>query len=329
MSDTLFSYLQQTQRFLREARQDMLNPDDLVSYINRARREIAMRCQCIRRLTPICGPIVSATVTAAGSGYSNAPTCTISAPDFPSGTGSNPNGAQATANAIVQSGTIAAIDIQYGGDGYFQPLMTITDATGSGATAAMEVAFVNSLQPGKEVYPFSEVDLSMFPGVASVYTILGLSILYSNYRFSLPVYSFSVYQAQIRQYSQYSYVPTFASQYGQGTSGSFYCFPLPSQVYQFELDCFCLPQDLVDDQSVEALPAPWTDGVPYFAAHLAYSELQNANFSRYYLELFDKMVQRYSNYARPGRVTNPYGRYIFLFSLGALELLQQVGSSWI
>jgi len=38
-------------------------------------------------------------------------------------------------------------------------------------------------------------------------------------------------------------------------------------------------------------------------------ELQNYNAGKFYLDLFDKMLQRYSDYARVGRVTNPYGRY--------------------
>lgn len=307
---TLFDYQQQVERFLRDARQEYLNPDDIRVDINRARREVAMRAQCIRRLTPISGSIIGWTVTNGGTGYSGTPTLTITTPDFPSGTPPYPLGSQATATAIVVGGIITAIDSQYGGYGYYQPQMTITDSTGKNATATPQMSYINQLNQGQECYSFSDIDLSMFPGVASVYSVRSVSVLYSNYRFSLPVYSFSTYQAMIRQYSnQYQYVPTFAAQYGQGVSGSFYFFPLPSQQYQFELDCLCLPQDMTDDQSVEAIPAPWTDAVPYFAAHLSYLQLQNFNAASGYLDLFDKFVQRYSNYARPGRITNPYGRW--------------------
>ena len=52
-----FSYLKQTQRFLREQQQAFENPADLLSYINRARREVAARTQCIRRLTPVSGQV--------------------------------------------------------------------------------------------------------------------------------------------------------------------------------------------------------------------------------------------------------------------------------
>ena len=66
MITDLFGYLRQTQRFLREQKQDFENPDDLLSYINRARREVAGRTQCIRRLTPISGQVVDGTVVTGG-----------------------------------------------------------------------------------------------------------------------------------------------------------------------------------------------------------------------------------------------------------------------
>lgn len=306
----LFTYLQDTQRFLREQRQEFSNPADLTAYINRARREIAMRSQCIRVITPISGAITGWSVTNGGAGYSNTPTLTITPPDFPSGALPYPAGNQATAQAIVQGGAITAIYSNYGGAGYFQPQMTITDTTGTGATATPQLTYINELNQAQEVYPFSGVDLSMNPGCESIYFVRSVSIIYNNYRYSLPVYSFSIYQAMIRQYPfQYQYVPTFASQFGQGTNGSFYVYPLPSQAYQYELDCQCLPSDLIDDQSTEALPMPWQDAVPWYAAHLAMVELQNWNAAKAFLDLYEKFAQRYSDYARVGRVTNIYGRF--------------------
>lgn len=306
----LFAYLQQVQRFMHDSKQEHLDPGDLISYVNRARREIAIRCQCIRVLTPVSGQVKAVTVTNGGSGYS-APTVTISAPDFPSGTLPQPNGAQATANITDVAGTITAVNIIFGGYGYFQPTVTITDPTGSGAAAFAEVGGINTLNQGQEVYPFSAVDLSQFPGVASILQVKSVSIIYSNYRFSLPVYSMSVYQAMIRQYTggTYQYVPTFGAQFGQGVGGSFYVYPLPSQTYQMEWDCLCLPSDLISDRDVEALPEPWTDAVPYFAAHLACLELQNMNSARMYHDLFERQANIYSSGSRSGRVTNPYGRF--------------------
>ena len=306
---TLFDYMKQTQRMIHDARQEMVNPGDLIDYVNRARREVAMRAQCLRVLTPISGSVFEIDVTNGGTGYT-APTVTITPPDFPSGSLPFPNGAQATAIIEQIGGSIAGINMTFGGYGYFEPLVTINDPHGTGATAVARISSINVIQQGQEVYPFSQVDLSPFPGVAAIYMIKSVSIIYANYRYSLPCYSFSTYQAMIRQYPfQYQWVSTFCAQFGQGTNGSFFLYPLPSQAYQIEWDCFCLPLDLTTDQDFEALPQPWTEGVPYFAAHLAMLEMQNWNSARGYLELFDQFVHRYSTYARPGRVSNPYGRW--------------------
>jgi hypothetical protein len=309
MTMTLHDYQQDVQRLLREQKQILANPSDLTRYINRARREVAMRSQAIRFLTPISGTILSCTLTAGGAGYTN-PTVTISDPDFPSGAVNSPNGRQATALATVQAGVIVGIDITDGGAGYFEPVVTITDATGTGATATLAVGGVNLLNAGQEQYKFSDIDLTSMPGAGSVYFVRSASVLYANLRYSLPCYPFSTYQSQIRQYPfQYQYVPTFFSQFGQGAGGTLYFYPLPSQPYQLELDCQLLPADLVTNQSVEALPEPWTDAVALYAAHYFYLEAQNLNGAKGMLELYEKFAQRYSDYSRAGRLTNPYGRY--------------------
>lgn len=307
-----FTHLKQTQRFLREQKQEFENPEDLLVYVNRARREVAGRTQCIRRLTPISGQCVSAAVTAGGHSYVS-PVATITAPDFPSGLLPFPSGRQATALVQMNGGVVTAIDVQDGGSGYFQPTITITDSNGpgTGATATVTISPINTLNIGQEVYNFSDIFLGNFPGVDSVHAIKSASVIYSNYRYSLPMYAFSIYQSMIRQYPlQYQYVPTFCSQFGQGAGGSFYAYPLPSQTYQWEFDCFCLPQDMLLDNSIpEAIPQPWTDAVPYMAAQLAFMELQNFNSAKYYEQQFDKMTLGYSSQARPGRAVNPYGRY--------------------
>jgi hypothetical protein len=288
----------------------MLNPEDLIAFINRARREIAMRSECVRILTPISGAITTGSVTSPGSGYPATVTLAISAPDFPSGVGPHPNGDQAVGTATTSSGSLAAVVISYGGSGYFQPQGSVIASSGIGGNVSFQTSPINIIQQGREVYPFSTVDLTGNPGAHSVYMVRGISIIYSNYRYSLPVYPFSTYQAMIRQYPfQYQYVPTFASQYGQGVGGSFYVYPLPSQTYQYELDCLCIPQDLITNLSVEILPDPWTDAVAYLACAHGMMSLQNYNAASFYEKWYEKYAQRFSDYARPGRMVNPYGRY--------------------
>lgn len=309
MAPTLFTYAQSLRTRLADQKMEIFDEGDLITHINAARREIARQSQCLRALTPISGSVVQITVTNPGSGYTN-PTVTISYPDFPNGLPPSPNGRQATATAETWMGGLSTVNVTDGGSGYFQPLVTINDPTGAGAEVSVSLSPFNVLNEGQEVYQFSNVDLSMFPGYGEIYMVKSVSLIYANYRYSLPCYDFSTYQARIRQYPfQYQYVPTVCAQYGQGANGSLYFYPLPSQVYQMEWDCFCTPQDLQTDQDTEALPDPWTEGVVYFAAYLAYMSVQNMNSARTQLELFEKFITRYGVQARPGRATNPYGRY--------------------
>ena len=310
---TAHRYLQQVQRLLREQKQEFSNPEDLLSYINLARREVAGRTQCIRRLTPISGQIISSDVQTGGSGYVK-PVATITTPDWPSGRLPNPNGLQATATVESIAGVVTGVTIPNGGDGYFQPLITISDSNGpgTGATATLNLSPINTLNQGQETYSFSDIYVGNWPGVDVVHAIKGVSIVYSQYRYSIPIYPVTIYQAMIRQYSSatYQYVPSFGAQLGQGAGGEFMFYPVPSQQYQLEFDCFCLPTELTMDNGIpEAIPQPWTDAVQFYAVQLGFQELGNLNAAKFYEQMFDKMTLGFSSYARPGRATNVYGRF--------------------
>jgi hypothetical protein len=310
MPMTLNQYVEDVQTFLRDSKQDLLDPQDIIKYINRARREIAIRTQCVRVLTPITGSVIGGSVVSGGSGYgSGTTTITLTPPDFPSGAGPFPNGSQGSVTPVVSGGSITGVNVVYGGAGYWQPSFSITGA-GSGASVTPVLSYINQVSQGQEVYNFSQADLSPFPGVQSIFAIQSVSLLYSGFRYSLLLYDFSTYQALIRIWAQqWAYVPAVCAQYGQGANGSFYMYPIPAQPYQMEWDCFCLPQDLITDLSVEVIPDPWTDAVAYWAAHLCYLSIQNFNAAKFYEDMFNRRCLGYSNAARVSRRTNPYGRY--------------------
>src|SRR5262249_44696337 len=103
----LFDYQQQVQRLVGydEASHEY-SLDDLVTFINAARRQVAGQGECIRWLTPAGGAVQSVSVTLAGSNYTN-PIVVISPPDAPTGALPYPNGAQATATAQAIGGAIS------------------------------------------------------------------------------------------------------------------------------------------------------------------------------------------------------------------------------
>lgn len=304
----LHEYMQTTQGFLRDRGQKLWNPEDIRRYVNRARREIAMRTQCIRRVPPIAGSIETIQLTAGGTGYTD-PTVVISAPDQPNGEALYPNGAQATATAQRIGGVITNISVGFGGSGYRQPTVTITDPTGTGATATAQTTPVMTTNANQERYNFADFPISGFPGVRSVLSVLDCSILYNNLRYTLIRFAFSEYQAFIRNYPfQYSYVPVAYTQLGDGTQGSLLFYPFPSQEYAIEPDCLCLPIDLRTDEDFEAIGEPWSEGVPYLAAAYAYEEAQAFNNARYWHDRLKEMMPRYTTYARPRMIGSPYGR---------------------
>ncbi len=288
-------------------------PNDLIFYCNFARRHIAELTQSVRILSPISGSISSITTILPGTGYTSI-TLTITPPDLPGGTKTNPNGLQATATATLSGGSITSVSITQAGSGYYQPVVAIT-GNGTGASVTAVTSPVASLEQGQEVYNFSDIPI-IVPGVASIFAIKSVSIIYNNYRYSLPMYSFSTYQAYIRQYPlQYQYAPAVGAQYGQGTNGNLYLYPIASQPYSFQVDAFCLPSDLVTDTDTEAIPQPWQDTVPFYAAYLAKLEAQDQNGARAMLDMFDKLLQQKSNAARVGRRSNPYGRWVVLLPI--------------
>lgn len=61
-----------------------------------------------------------------------------------------------------------------------------------------------------------------------------------------------------------------------GTLGSIFLNPTPDAVYTLSLDCVGIVANLASDTDPEAIPYPWTEGVPYFAAYLAYLNSQRA-----------------------------------------------------
>ena len=82
------------------------------------------------------GQITPYTVTNGGAGYTAAPVVTISAPN-------DPNGVQATAQAVIQNGQVVAILPLIGGSGYTTaPTITVAAPTGTVGTQAAATAIV-------------------------------------------------------------------------------------------------------------------------------------------------------------------------------------------
>ena len=59
-----------------------------------------------------------------------------------------------------------------------------------------------------------------------------------------------------------------------------------------EWNCVCTPIDLVDDTTAEAIPFPWTDAVPYFAAYLAFMSGRRPIEAKGMYDIYDATMKR-------------------------------------
>jgi hypothetical protein len=78
--------------------------------------------------------------------------------------------------------------------------------------------------------------------------------------------------------------------------GAFSTVWVSSNGGSLNLDMVFLPIDLVDDTSYEAVPYPWTDAVPFYAAWYAYMSMQRQADAQ-------TMLARYAELTRRGRTT--------------------------
>jgi hypothetical protein len=96
-------------------------------------------------------------------------------------------------------------------------------------------------------------------------------------------------------------VPTDWTQYGQGVYGTVFFSPTPNTTITLNFDCIALPINLTSDSDPEAIPYPWTDAVPFFAAFYALLSAQSPArntdadkmFARY--QLFKDRARQFSN----------------------------------
>jgi len=265
----LSEYMQRLQRILGDATFQRFNPYDLLDYINEARSYVAAQGECVRVLCPSVAGVSSIAVTAGGSGYTTAPTVTISPP---------PLGTAATATASISGGAVVVITISNPGDGYTDvPSVTFSGGGGSSATAAATLLPFAHTNAGQEVYKFADfnplIQSSLVtPGAEQIIAVNSIAISWGSMKPTLRYRAWGEFQAYYRAYNVAAQgFSRVWSQHQRGVGGSFYLWPIPSQLAQMDLDCICLPAPLgfETNSDVDAITYPWTNAVPYKAAEVA------------------------------------------------------------
>ena len=120
-----------------------------------------------------------------------------------------------------------------------------------------------TLTAGQENYNIS----SFMPTVAGqVIDIMNIYLYWGNARYPLQYMDFSNFSAQLRQWQTYQTTPAAWTRMG---ATNFYVGPIPDQAYTVDVDVSINCTDLVNQYSVESIPAPFTEPVKFWAAYLA------------------------------------------------------------
>jgi hypothetical protein len=152
---------------------------------------------------------------------------------------------------------------------------------------------------GHSNYGFTSAVIS----VTGIQGILNIRALSSSAQQAAPLNAWPwEYFQQYFLFNGLTGLPTDWAQYSQGANGSFYVNPIPINILTLTADAVCYPINLVDDTTVEAIPYPWTDAVPYFAAYLALMGAQTSariEYAQRMLQLYNEFKDRARRYSTP------------------------------
>jgi len=137
--------------------------------------------------------------------------------------------------------------------------------------------------------------------------VMGIGIYQGNFRLQLEQRPYADIQMMYQSVLNYTQWPVAYAKYGHS---SLIFAPAPNQDYLSEWDCVLVSNELVNTTDADPLPYPWTESVPYYAAHLANLELGKMEEADRFLKIYQERVNGVLAGARGMAIANPY------FSIG-------------
>lgn len=248
----LNNYLNDTMQLLRDTNYSFVTQQQMVRWVNSARREAAERSGCIRRLITGQSPFGAA-----------------AQPGIMVPGAFQPGSLPAVGGSIVSSGS---------GGGFsagFSSGFSIGGTTGSTVPSSVVQNACQTI-PGVERYPyqgfFNPFLRAAYAGCDSVIDTIACSVNWGGVnRPSLDWMPFEDFQAYARAYAvlNTSY-PSVWSVFNDGPDGEIFMFPVPSQAGEIELDVFAVPNDLYADTDPDAIPHVFQRAIKFGAAKLQF-----------------------------------------------------------
>jgi hypothetical protein len=185
--------------------------------------------------------------------------------------------------------------------------ITFTGGAGSGAAATPVINCLNTVN-AQEVYNFSAANAfaKLTSGVDSILFVETVAVSWGALKPILDQWNWNDLQAYVRAYPVVSGQPAMWAQFGQGESGSIYLRPVPTGAMPMDWNCVCTPIDLAVDSDPEAIPYPWTDAVPYFAAYLAFMNSRRPEEAKNVYSIFEQSMKRARSFSEPTYINSYY-----------------------
>ena len=163
-----------------------------------------------------------------------------------------------------------------------------------------------TLTPGQNTYIVNAA-----PFLTTTISVMGIILVLGNYRYQLSQVSYSELGSLYQPYQGYQNISTAFAYHGATTV---ILAPTPQQAYPTEWDTLQAAADLVALTDPDPLPYPWTDPVPYLAAHFAKIEIQQGNEAEAFLAQYYQRLNSLIGGVRGQSTPQPYFR-----SMGGLR----------
>lgn len=267
----LTAYLGATQRLLHDTAGQRYSTTDLTIYINQARSQLALEGECVRFLYGLDGMYTLTGTFTAGS-------ATIGGIADTSGL---QIGWGLYGNNIANNSTIIGLTNN--------TVIMSSNALGNGTNT-----FSTQIQTtaNQEIYPLP-TNVALPQGILNVVQVRSIAVNFGgsqgSNQYMLEQTDFSELQAYYRFYG-----PNLVGNPAKWAryNNNIYLRPVPSQAYPMQWDTICSVINLVDDNTVDALPYPFTDAVPYYAAYLALMNSQRAQDADNMFKLYEQFAKR-------------------------------------
>lgn len=140
-------------------------------------------------------------------------------------------------------------------------------------------------------------------GNANSYDVNGVALYNGSTRYQMEMRGYTEAQMRYQPILNFTMQPVCVTKYG---ASSLIFMPVPDQNYVTEWDCLLISTALAATTDQDPLPYPWTDPVPYLAAHFANLEVQKQEEADRFLQIYQARLMGVQAGARGMMIRSPY-----------------------